>query len=81
MRDFRQQIDGTSFISFNFAGLFHKAIPMSGSGVGQFDLPYNQLHLAQRQARLFNCSIATIPAMMDCLRRVCFCVNATHYWS
>ncbi|KAK9692540.1 Carboxylesterase family [Popillia japonica] len=37
-------------------GLFHRAIIMSASGLGQSVIPTNQFDLAQKQARLVNCT-------------------------
>ncbi|XP_013102237.2 juvenile hormone esterase [Stomoxys calcitrans] len=48
--------------------LFHKAIIMSGSATGQWELPEEQLYLAQRQAKLLKCPVANITEMMECLK-------------
>ncbi|XP_059617683.1 juvenile hormone esterase [Phlebotomus argentipes] len=50
-------------------GLFHKAIVMSASAIGQWSPPEHQLELAQKQARLFNCTTETPKALVDCLRK------------
>lgn len=52
-------------------GLFKRMIVMSGSTTSQWDIPYDQLHLAKKQARLLNCSDESVEAIMDCLRAVC----------
>ncbi|CAD7085435.1 unnamed protein product [Hermetia illucens] len=48
--------------------LFHKAIVMSASTTAQWEVPSNQLDLGQRQARLLNCTDATVKEMVDCLK-------------
>ncbi|KAI8115166.1 Venom carboxylesterase-6 [Lucilia cuprina] len=48
--------------------LFHKAIIMSGSATGQWELPEEQLALAQRQATLLKCPSENITEMMYCLK-------------
>ncbi|KAJ6639890.1 Juvenile hormone esterase [Pseudolycoriella hygida] len=50
-------------------GLFHRVIVMSSSAVGQFVVPSDQLNLARKQARLFNCSDESIDVMMECFRK------------
>ena len=51
-------------------GLFHKAIMMSGSPLGQFKYKTNQLDLAEKQARLLNCPQKPIKDMVKCLKTV-----------
>ncbi|XP_075152889.1 juvenile hormone esterase [Haematobia irritans] len=48
--------------------LFHKAIIMSGSATGQWELPEDQLYLAERQANLLKCPVANITEMVDCMK-------------
>ncbi|KAM7351885.1 juvenile hormone esterase [Cochliomyia hominivorax] len=48
--------------------LFHKAIIMSGSATGQWELPQEQMELAQRQAILLKCPAENVTEMMDCLK-------------
>ncbi|XP_073821173.1 juvenile hormone esterase [Musca autumnalis] len=48
--------------------LFHKAIVMSGSATGQWEIPEEQLYVAQRQALLLKCPMMNITEMMDCLK-------------
>lgn len=55
--------------------LFHKAIIMSGSATGQWELPEEQLYLAQRQAKLLNCPEVNVSQMMNCLQDVSFQTN------
>lgn len=50
--------------------LFHKAIIMSGSATGQWELPAEQLYLAQRQARLLKCPEEDNQQLMECLQTV-----------
>lgn len=58
-------------------GLFHKAIVMSGSATAQWKVPYDQIELAQKQARLLNCSDNnTIANIIDCLRTVNLMLNS-----
>lgn len=52
------------------AGLFHKAIVMSGSVTSQWPIPTEQLALAQRQADKLDCPAEPMAAMMDCLMSV-----------
>ncbi|KXJ73122.1 hypothetical protein RP20_CCG016470 [Aedes albopictus] len=49
-------------------GLFHRVIVMSASGVSQVQIPTDQIHLAQKQATLLNCTTADIAEMIKCLR-------------
>ncbi|XP_064213592.1 esterase FE4 [Tribolium castaneum] len=49
-------------------GLFHKAILGSGSAVGQWPLPKNQIEVAKRQARALNCSDNNSQEILDCLK-------------
>ncbi|XP_055683588.1 juvenile hormone esterase [Lutzomyia longipalpis] len=51
-------------------GLFHRAIVMSASATGQWSPPQHQLELAEKQARLFNCTTATPHEMVMCLQNV-----------
>jgi carboxylesterase type B len=51
-------------------GLFHKAIFGSGSTLGQWSLPTNQLQLAQKQARLVGCPDVSPTVMLQCLRSI-----------
>lgn len=51
-------------------GLLHKAIVMSAAITTQWKLPNNQLHLAKKQARFFNCSDDSIEIIMNCLKSV-----------
>lgn len=50
--------------------LFHKAIIMSGSATGQWELPEEQMELAERQARLLMCPTNNLKEMISCLREV-----------
>lgn len=50
--------------------LFHKAIIMSGSATGQWELPQEQMELAKRQAVLLKCPVRNITEMMDCMQEV-----------
>ncbi|GLV44898.1 uncharacterized protein CBL_14529 [Carabus blaptoides fortunei] len=49
-------------------GLFHRAIAMSGSGVGNWPVPKHQLNLAQKQARLVGCPETNSKEIMKCLK-------------
>uniref|UniRef100_A0A1I8P7C1 Carboxylic ester hydrolase n=1 Tax=Stomoxys calcitrans TaxID=35570 RepID=A0A1I8P7C1_STOCA len=49
-------------------GLFHRAITQSGSPVAQYRYNSNQMHLAQRQARLLSCPVEPVRDMVKCLR-------------
>lgn len=49
-------------------GLFHRAIMMSASSVGQAVISTNQYDLAQKQARLVNCSDESAEAIVNCLK-------------
>lgn len=49
-------------------GLFHRAIAMSGSATTQLKTVGEQLHLAKRQAALFDCPTNTTEDMMSCLK-------------
>ncbi|XP_037051706.1 esterase FE4-like [Bradysia coprophila] len=51
-------------------GLFHKAIVMSSAATGQWENPVDQLHLAKKQARIFNCPDDNVDDMIECLRKV-----------
>lgn len=51
-------------------GLFHKGIVMSSAATGQWENPTHQLHLAKKQARIFNCSDDDVDEMIKCLRMV-----------
>ncbi|KAJ3646360.1 hypothetical protein Zmor_023950 [Zophobas morio] len=50
-------------------GLFHKAILGSGSALGHWPLPPNQLDLAKKQARIVGCPDDNATVIMDCLRK------------
>lgn len=43
---------------------------MSGSVTGALTLPYEQLDLAKRQGRIFNCPEENVTALVECLRGV-----------
>ncbi|GJQ73730.1 hypothetical protein Trydic_g14064 [Trypoxylus dichotomus] len=49
-------------------GLFHRAIVMSASGLGHSTLPTNQYDLAQKQARLLNCTDDSPTNIINCLK-------------
>ncbi|KAI4456238.1 carboxylesterase [Holotrichia oblita] len=49
-------------------GLFHRAIIMSASVLGQAITPTNQFDLAQKQARLVNCTDDTPVNIINCLK-------------
>ncbi|CAH0564911.1 unnamed protein product [Brassicogethes aeneus] len=49
-------------------GLFHRAIAMSGSGLGNWPVPSHQLDLAKKQAKLVQCPDDTVSNIMKCLR-------------
>lgn len=62
------------------AGLFHKAIVMSGAATGQWSMPGEQLAVARRQARLLDCAGAeeeeeSVDEMIACMQTV----NATFF--
>ncbi|KAJ3646361.1 hypothetical protein Zmor_023951 [Zophobas morio] len=50
-------------------GLFHKAILGSGSALGHWHMPTNQLDLAKRQARIVGCPDDNATVIIDCLRK------------
>ncbi|XP_060522228.1 esterase E4-like [Cylas formicarius] len=50
------------------AGLFHKAVAMSGSPTSQWTIPHEQLELAKKQARLVGCGDATPADVIKCLK-------------
>jgi len=54
---------------FICAGLFHRAISMSGTAVAPITRCQDPLRTAQYQARLVNCTDNTTEALVDCLRR------------
>ncbi|XP_045540267.1 esterase E4 [Papilio machaon] len=49
-------------------GLFHRAISMSGSPIGSTLSPHHLRDLAERQARLLNCSTTGSAEIIDCLK-------------
>lgn len=49
-------------------GLFHKAIIGSGSAVGQWVLPHDQINLAKKQARFVGCPDDNPKIILDCLK-------------
>lgn len=51
-------------------GLFHRAIMMSGGVTAQWKVPTHQLHLAKKQAAIFQCPEDDIEKMVECLRKV-----------
>jgi carboxylesterase type B len=51
-------------------GLFHKAIIGSGSALGHWSLPSNQLELAQKQAEIVGCPVVDPQTMLTCLRSI-----------
>ncbi len=51
-------------------GLFNKAIVMSSAATGQWENPQHQLHLAKRQARIFDCDNDDVDKLIKCLRKV-----------
>ncbi|XP_019873364.2 esterase E4 [Aethina tumida] len=48
--------------------LFHKAIAMSGSSLGNWPVPHNQMDLAKKQAKLLGCPEDTSANIVKCLR-------------
>ncbi|RZC36490.1 COesterase domain containing protein, partial [Asbolus verrucosus] len=51
-------------------GLFHKAIIGSGSTLGHWPLPTNQLELARKQARIVGCPEGSPKEILDCLKTI-----------
>lgn len=51
-------------------GLFQKAIVMSAASTAQWEVPYDQLELAKRQARVLNCTDDTAANIIKCLKEV-----------
>ncbi|GAB0094319.1 Carboxylic ester hydrolase [Sergentomyia squamirostris] len=49
-------------------GLFHRAIVMSAAATSHVQHPPHQLDLAEKQARLFNCSTVSPRKIVECLR-------------
>lgn len=49
-------------------GLFHRVISMSGSPVKPEPLPSHQKDLAEKQARILNCTTDTVEEMVKCLK-------------
>lgn len=52
------------------AGLFHRAIIMSGSTTAQWDMPYDTLELAQRQARILECPDDSPASIVSCMETI-----------
>ncbi|KAG4073007.1 hypothetical protein HA402_009426 [Bradysia odoriphaga] len=48
--------------------LFHRAIIMGGAATAQWKIPKHQLEIAERQAKILDCPIDSMDAMMDCLK-------------
>lgn len=61
---------GLHLLSPMSRGLFHRAIMMSASPLGQFKYGKNQLQLAKKQAKLLNCNVEDLKAMVECLEQV-----------
>ncbi|KAM7359456.1 uncharacterized protein ACRADG_012798 [Cochliomyia hominivorax] len=59
---------GLHMLSSMTKGLFHKAIMMSASPLGQFKYTTHQLDLAEKQARLLGCPEKPIKDMIKCLK-------------
>lgn len=51
-----------------YAGLFHRAISVSGSPINKGPLASDQLALAQRQAALLDCPVGSSKDIIACLR-------------
>ncbi|CAG9854610.1 unnamed protein product [Phyllotreta striolata] len=49
-------------------GLFHRAISMSGSAVGAWQIPHNQTNIAKKQARIMGCPDDTSENIIKCLK-------------
>ncbi|XP_067618823.1 juvenile hormone esterase-like [Eurosta solidaginis] len=60
---------GLHMLSPMSSGLFHRAIMMSASPLGQFDYEYQQKKLRDRQAKLLNCTKLTSVELVTCLKR------------
>ncbi|KAF5306941.1 hypothetical protein FQA39_LY00171 [Lamprigera yunnana] len=50
-------------------GLFHRAVIMSGSSIGNWPIRPHQMELAQRQARLVSCPDNNSSAIYECLMK------------
>ncbi|XP_018565472.1 esterase E4-like [Anoplophora glabripennis] len=48
--------------------LFHKAVAMSGSPLGNWPIPHNQLDLAKKQAKFVGCPYDTTANIVKCLK-------------
>ncbi|XP_067624405.1 carboxylic ester hydrolase-like [Eurosta solidaginis] len=55
--------------------LFHRAIMMSSTPLGQFHFEKHQKILSDRQAELLNCPREPAAILVDCLNQVCMCVS------
>ncbi|CAG9854755.1 unnamed protein product [Phyllotreta striolata] len=53
-------------------GLFHKAVAMSGSILGPWPIPINQLEIAKKQARVLGCPDDTSSNIIKCLKTKSF---------
>lgn len=62
---------GLHMLSSMSQNLFHRGIMMSCSPLGQLKYGHNQIELAEKQAKLLNCSDESIERMVNCLRTVC----------
>lgn len=49
-------------------GLFHKAIAMGGSILGNWPIENHQMHLAKKQAKLIGCPEDNSANIMKCLK-------------
>lgn len=63
---------GLHMLSPMSKGLFHRAIMMSASPLGQLKYKTHQLDLAEKQAKLLNCPVKPIKEMIKCMKAVSF---------
>lgn len=50
-------------------GLFHKVIALSGAATAQWNIPENQIDLAEKLARVLNCPFYTSELILHCLKQ------------
>lgn len=67
--DYHFVLSGTSANRWRFlSGLFHKVAAMSGSPLGIWPIPQNQLEVAKKQAKLVGCPDDTAANIIKCLK-------------
>ncbi|KAJ8959087.1 hypothetical protein NQ318_022344 [Aromia moschata] len=68
IKSFGGDPDNVTIMGYSAGDLFHKAVAMSGSPIGNWPITRNQIDLAKKQARFVGCPDDTSANIIKCLK-------------